>query len=144
MLFLGLGTGLGSALIVDNVLAPVELAHLAYKKGRSYEDYVGAAADQASARHAPGTECTRIRRRISPVEKAVQWINSRAIRSSCEAKENIHKSRGLVAASDIPTRIHVKTQCLAHLASSPAGPPVRRKAWARRIIRAARSGSRSA
>jgi polyphosphate glucokinase len=44
MLFLGLGTGLGSALMVDNVLAPVELAHLAYKKGRSYEDYVGAAA----------------------------------------------------------------------------------------------------
>lgn len=44
MLFLGLGTGLGSALIVENVLAPMELAHLPYQKGRSYEDYVGAAA----------------------------------------------------------------------------------------------------
>lgn len=41
MLFLGLGTGLGSALIVDGVLAPMELAHLPYKKGRTYEDYVG-------------------------------------------------------------------------------------------------------
>jgi len=41
MLFLGLGTGLGSALIVDNVLEPMELAHLPYKKGRSYEDYIG-------------------------------------------------------------------------------------------------------
>ncbi len=41
MLFLGLGTGLGSALIVDNVLEPMELAHLPYKKGRTYEDYVG-------------------------------------------------------------------------------------------------------
>lgn len=41
MLFLGLGTGLGSALIVDGVLEPMELAHLAYKKGRTYEDYVG-------------------------------------------------------------------------------------------------------
>ncbi len=41
MLFLGLGTGLGSALIVDNVLEPMELAHLPYKRGRSYEDYVG-------------------------------------------------------------------------------------------------------
>jgi polyphosphate glucokinase len=41
MLFLGLGTGLGSALIVDGVLAPLELAHLPYKNGRSYEDYVG-------------------------------------------------------------------------------------------------------
>ena len=41
MLFLGLGTGLGSALIVDHVLEPMELAHLPYKKGRTYEDYVG-------------------------------------------------------------------------------------------------------
>ncbi len=41
MLFLGLGTGLGSALIVDGVLQPMELAHLPYKKGRTYEDYVG-------------------------------------------------------------------------------------------------------
>lgn len=44
MLFLGLGTGLGSALIVDGVLEPMELAHLPYKKGRTYEDYVGQAA----------------------------------------------------------------------------------------------------
>ena len=43
MLFLGLGTGLGSALIVDNVLEPMELAHLPYKNGRTYEDYVGLA-----------------------------------------------------------------------------------------------------
>ena len=41
MLFLGLGTGLGSALIVDGVLEPMELAHLPYMKGRTYEDYVG-------------------------------------------------------------------------------------------------------
>ena len=41
MLFLGLGTGLGSALIVDGMLEPMELAHLPYKKGRTYEDYVG-------------------------------------------------------------------------------------------------------
>jgi predicted NBD/HSP70 family sugar kinase len=43
MLFLGLGTGLGSALIIDGVLEPMELAHLPYKKGRTYEDYVGKA-----------------------------------------------------------------------------------------------------
>src|ERR1700674_2961510 len=42
MLFLGLGTGLGSAMIVDGVVAPMELAHLRYKKGRTYEEYVGA------------------------------------------------------------------------------------------------------
>ena len=41
MLFLGLGTGLGSALVVDGTVAPMELAHLPYKRGRTYEDYVG-------------------------------------------------------------------------------------------------------
>lgn len=43
MLFLGLGTGLGSALIVDGRLEPMELAHLPYRKGRTYEDYLGLA-----------------------------------------------------------------------------------------------------
>jgi polyphosphate glucokinase len=40
MLFLGLGTGLGSAMIVDGIIEPMELAHLPYKRG-TYEDYVG-------------------------------------------------------------------------------------------------------
>ena len=40
MLFLGLGTGLGSAMIIDGVLQPMELAHLPYKKA-TFEDYVG-------------------------------------------------------------------------------------------------------
>jgi polyphosphate glucokinase len=40
MLFLGLGTGLGSTLIVDSIVQPMELAHLPYKQG-TYEDYVG-------------------------------------------------------------------------------------------------------
>jgi polyphosphate glucokinase len=42
MLFLGLGTGLGSTLIVDGIVEPMELGHLPYKKG-TYEDYVGKA-----------------------------------------------------------------------------------------------------
>jgi polyphosphate glucokinase len=41
MLFLGLGTGLGSAMIVDGILEPMEVAHLPYKRGRTYEDYLG-------------------------------------------------------------------------------------------------------
>ena len=41
MLFLGLGTGLGTAMICDGVLEPMELGHLPYKKG-TYETYVGA------------------------------------------------------------------------------------------------------
>jgi polyphosphate glucokinase len=42
MLFLGLGTGLGSAMIVDGVVAPMELGHLPYRKA-TFEDYVGGA-----------------------------------------------------------------------------------------------------
>jgi predicted NBD/HSP70 family sugar kinase len=41
MLYLGLGTGLGSALIVHDVIAPLELAHLPYRKKLTFEDYVG-------------------------------------------------------------------------------------------------------
>jgi len=41
LLFLGLGTGLGSAMIADGVVEPMELAHLPYKRGKTYEDYLG-------------------------------------------------------------------------------------------------------
>jgi polyphosphate glucokinase len=41
MLFLGFGTGLGSAMVVDGIAEPMELGHLPYKKG-TFEDYVGA------------------------------------------------------------------------------------------------------
>src|SRR6202790_1473216 len=41
MLFLGLGTGLGSTMIVDGIVEAMEIAHLPYKKGRTFEDYLG-------------------------------------------------------------------------------------------------------
>jgi polyphosphate glucokinase len=41
MLFLGIGTGLGSALVLNGNLEPLEVAHLPYRKGRTFEDYVG-------------------------------------------------------------------------------------------------------
>jgi polyphosphate glucokinase len=41
MLFLGLGTGLGSTLIADGALIPLELGHLPYKKQRTFEEYLG-------------------------------------------------------------------------------------------------------
>jgi polyphosphate glucokinase len=43
MLFLGLGTGLGSTMIVGGIVEPMELGHLPYKRG-TYEDYVGRAS----------------------------------------------------------------------------------------------------
>src|ERR1700681_211394 len=43
MLFLGLGTGLGSAMIVDGLLEPMELAHLPFRHGKTFEEYLGLA-----------------------------------------------------------------------------------------------------
>lgn len=42
MLFLGLGTGLGSAMVIDGVVVPMELAHLPYRHGGTFEDALGA------------------------------------------------------------------------------------------------------
>lgn len=41
MLFLGLGTGLGAALVMDGMAAPLEVAHLPYRDGMSFEDFAG-------------------------------------------------------------------------------------------------------
>jgi predicted NBD/HSP70 family sugar kinase len=41
MLFLGLGTGLGATLILDGTAEPMEIGHMPYKRGRTFEDYVG-------------------------------------------------------------------------------------------------------
>ena len=52
MLFLGVGTGLGSAFIVDGAVIPLELAHLPYRKGLTYEDYLGLAGLERRGRKA--------------------------------------------------------------------------------------------
>ena len=49
MLFLGLGTGLGTAMIVEGIVAPLEVSHLPYKKG-TYEHYVGRAGLERSGK----------------------------------------------------------------------------------------------
>jgi polyphosphate glucokinase len=49
LLFLGLGTGLGAALVADGVVVPMELAHLSFKRG-TYEDYLGVGALQRLGR----------------------------------------------------------------------------------------------
>jgi hypothetical protein len=41
MLFLGLGTGLGAALAIDGVIQPLEIAHLSYRSGKTYEEFLG-------------------------------------------------------------------------------------------------------
>jgi polyphosphate glucokinase len=50
MLYLGLGTGLGSAMVVDGSAQAMELAHLPWKKGKTYEDFLGKAGLQRDGR----------------------------------------------------------------------------------------------
>ncbi len=50
MLFLGLGTGLGAALVIDYVCMPLEVGHMPYRKGRSFEDYLSEASLQKRGR----------------------------------------------------------------------------------------------
>ncbi|HXS83408.1 MAG TPA: ROK family protein [Methylomirabilota bacterium] len=51
MLFLGLGTGLGTAVVEDHVVQSLELAHLPYREGKSFEDYLGVRGLERLGRH---------------------------------------------------------------------------------------------
>jgi len=74
MLFLGLGTGLGSAMIVEGVLEPMEIAHLPYKKGRTYEDYLDCAESSDWERRSGGRHVTRPSRRSrTPSAQTTSW-----------------------------------------------------------------------
>lgn len=66
MLFLGLGTGLGSALIVEGVLVPMELAHLPYRKSLTYEDYMGQR----------GLDRLGLKKWRTHVEKAIEYLRA--------------------------------------------------------------------
>jgi polyphosphate glucokinase len=69
MLFLGLGTGLGSALVVDGTVAPMELAHLPYKNGRTFEDYVG---DRGRRRLGAKRWCRTVADVVEKLSKALE------------------------------------------------------------------------
>jgi predicted NBD/HSP70 family sugar kinase len=70
MLFLGLGTGLGTTLIVDGVVVPMELAHLPYKKGRTYEEHVGKAGLKRSGKRKWRREVADVTARFRAALKA--------------------------------------------------------------------------
>src|SRR5258706_5625710 len=85
MLFLGLGTGLGSALIVDGALEPMELAHLPYKTGKTYEDWVGKAAleryGKKKWRHHVAAVVTRLQAALAPEEVVIGGGNVKLLRT---------------------------------------------------------------
>ena len=51
MLFLGLGTGLGTAVVEDGAVQALELAHLPYREGKTFEDYLGERGLERLGRH---------------------------------------------------------------------------------------------
>ena len=60
MLVLGFGTGMGSAMVVDAIVLPLELAHLPYRRGKTYEEYVGAAGRKELGEHRWRHHCRQV------------------------------------------------------------------------------------
>jgi polyphosphate glucokinase len=100
MLFLGLGTGLGSALIANGVVKPMELGHLPYKKG-TYEDYVGRVGLERIGkkrwrRHVADV-IERLMAALQPDETVIGGGNVKKLKALprwCRAGENANAFRG--------------------------------------------------
>ena len=100
MLFLGLGTGLGSAMIVDGVVEPMELGHLPYRKG-TYEDYVGARrlkrVGKRKWRRAVQDVVARLVAALEPDDVVLGGGNVRKLKKlppGCRTGENANAFRG--------------------------------------------------
>ena len=100
MLFLGLGTGLGSAMIVDGTVIPMELAHLPYRKA-TFEDYVGAHAEERDGkrkwrRHVADV-VERLVAALQPDEVVLGGGNVHKLKTlppGCRAGDNANAFRG--------------------------------------------------
>ena len=112
MLFLGLGTGLGTALIVEGVLKPMEIGHLPYKKG-TYEDYVGRDGlerhGQKRWRRDVVDVVERLRAALRPDDTVIGGGNVKkldALPARCRAGENANAFLGgfRLWADDVPPR----------------------------------------
>jgi polyphosphate glucokinase len=100
MLFLGLGTGLGSTLIVDGIVEPMELGHLPYRKG-TYEDYVGLRGLQRVGkkkwRYYVADVVARLRAALEPEEVVLGGGNVKKLKElppGCRAGDNANAFLG--------------------------------------------------
>jgi polyphosphate glucokinase len=100
MLFLGLGTGLGTAMIVEGIVEPMELGHLPYKKG-TYEDYVGRAGleryGKKKWRRHVADAVARLIAALEPDDTVIGGGNVRrlgALPPHCRAGDNANAFRG--------------------------------------------------
>src|SRR5205809_2904424 len=100
MLFLGLGTGLGSALIADGVIEPMELGHLPYKKS-TFEDYIGIRGlekyGKKKWRHFVADVVKRLVAAIEPDDVVLGGGNVKKLKelpAGCRAGDNANAFRG--------------------------------------------------
>ena len=100
MLFLGLGTGLGTALVVNGVVKPMELGHLPYLQG-TYEDYVGRTGLERDGkkmwRRRVADVVERLRAALQPDDTVIGGGNVNklnALPRGCRAGENANAFRG--------------------------------------------------
>ena len=114
MLFLGLGTGLGTAMIVDGIVEPMELGHLPYRK-HTYEDYVGEAGllrhGKKKWRRYVADVVERLIAALEPDETVIGGGNVRKLKvlpPHCRAGDNAHAFRGGFRMWDGTGRIAAK------------------------------------
>jgi polyphosphate glucokinase len=100
MLFLGLGTGLGTALVVNGVVKPMELGHLPYMQG-TYEDYVGRTGLERDGkkmwRRRVADVVERLRAALQPDDTVIGGGNVKKLKAlprGCRAGENANAFRG--------------------------------------------------
>jgi polyphosphate glucokinase len=108
MLFLGLGTGLGSAMIVDGILEPMELGHLPYKSG-TFEDYVGQRGLERNGKKQWRRDVADVVgyliAALQPSETVIGGGNVRLLKElppGCRAGKNAHAFEGGFRLWDIP------------------------------------------
>jgi polyphosphate glucokinase len=125
MLFLGLGTGLGSTMIVNGIVEPMELSHLPYKKA-TYEDYVGQRglerAGKKKWRREVADVVARLVAALEPDDIVIGGGNVKILKqlpSGCRAGDNANAFLGGFRLWDQPEAL---PQAKAH-ASSRKKPP---------------------
>ena len=121
MLFLGLGTGLGTTLIVGGVVLPMELAHLPYRK-KTFEDYVGERALERRGKKKWRQYVTDVaallRAALLPDEMVIGGGNARHVDKlppGCRAGENTNAFAGGFRMWDGPSEAPVTTALRAAL-----------------------------
>ena len=95
MLFLGLGTGLGSAMIVDGVVEPMELAHLPFRKA-TFEDYVG---DRGLKRLGEKRWSRRVAEVVETFAAACNPVTWLSVEATSKSSKTCRRTRGPVTTT---------------------------------------------